>query len=173
MSGNAPVCRDSKYQGSSWQSIAQLPVFVSIGSLLVTFAGVRQDLCMCNFVRTWKMTCGSKKRASARSSVIVFLFHVVVPVMKYCLILLLAVHFPRLCQYPSGSSAAVVSHSGRRMNSGAALPLATAEATLPSSTSLSEIREASDSSMHAATDLRPWSVSTKNSLFELRGLKQY
>ena len=47
------------------------------------------------------------------------------------------------------------------MNSGAALPLATAEATLPSSTSLSEIGEASESSMRAATDLRPWSVSTK------------
>ena len=51
------------------------------------------------------------------------------------------------------------------MNSGAALPLATAEATLPSSTSLSEIGEASESCMRAATDLRPWSVSTKNSLF--------
>ena len=78
------------------------------GSFLLTFAGICQDLRMFNFVRTWKMTCGSKKRASARSSVIVFLFYVVVPVTKYCLILLLAVHL-----------AAVVSHSGRRMNSGA------------------------------------------------------
>ena len=127
----------------------------SIGSLLLVFAGICQDLWMCNFVCSWKMTGGLKKRASARSSVTVFCFHVVVPVMKYCLILLLAEHFPRLCQYPSGSSAAIVPHSGRRANSGAALPLATAEATLPSSTSLSTIGEASESSMRAVTDLRP------------------
>ena len=54
------------------------------------------------------MTCGSKKRCSARSSVMVFCFHVIVPVMKNCLILLLAEHLPRLCQQPSNS---VVSHS--------------------------------------------------------------
>ena len=40
----------------------------SIGSSLLIFAGFRQDLWMCSFVWTWKMTCGSKKRANARSS---------------------------------------------------------------------------------------------------------
>ena len=52
------------------------------------------------------------------------------------------------------------------MNSGAALPLAAAEETLPSSTSLSEIGKASESSTCAVTDLRPWSVSTKIHRFE-------
>ena len=77
---------------------------------------------------------------SARSSVMVFCFHVVVPVLYNCLILFLAKHCPRL--------------SGRRMIFGAELPLAAAEATLSSNTaSFSEIGEVSESSMRVATDL--------------------
>ena len=53
------------------------------------------------------------------------------------------------------------------MNSGAELPLTAAEATLPSNTlPLSEIGEASESSMRVATDLRLWPVYHTNSLFD-------